>query len=204
MRRLAVALVHHPVLDKEGAVVTTAVTNLDVHDLARSARTYGASDYFVVHPIAAQRELVERIRTHWTEGSSAKRIPDRKEALTVLRVVDSLDAAIDALAGRGPGVSGRADVEVWVTAARTMGQPLSFAQARRRLEGEPAETGADAVAAGGKPVLLVFGTGWGLTQGIIDGADALLEPIRASRGEYNHLSVRAACAIALDRLLGAR
>ncbi|HTQ48077.1 MAG TPA: RNA methyltransferase, partial [Polyangiaceae bacterium] len=68
MRRLAIALLHYPVLDGQGAIVTTAVTNLDVHDLSRSARTYGCSDYFVVHPITAQRELVDRIRTHWTEG----------------------------------------------------------------------------------------------------------------------------------------
>src|SRR6516164_8187672 len=60
MRRVAIALVHYPVLDGQGALVTTAVTNLDVHDLARSARTYGCSDYFVVHPIVAQRELVGR------------------------------------------------------------------------------------------------------------------------------------------------
>ncbi len=191
MRRVAVALVHHPVLDGRGAVVTTAVTNLDVHDLARSARTYGCSDYFVVHPIAAQRELVERIREHWTDGSSGKRIPDRKEALTVLRIVDSLDAAIAELARAGGG-SGRADVEVWVTAARDVGTTLAFDAARARIEGE------------GKPVLVVFGTGWGLAPGVIEGADARLDPIRSARGEYNHLSVRAACAIALDRLLGAR
>lgn len=185
MRRVAIALVHHPVLDAQGAVVTTAVTNLDVHDLARSARSYGCTDYFVVHPIAAQRELVERIRSHWTDGSSAKRIPDRKEALTVLRIVPSLDAALDALGGR-------AEVEVWVTAARKLREGRTFADARDALQGE------------GKPVLLVFGTGWGLAPAVVDGADALLEPIRAARGDYNHLSVRAACAIALDRLLGAR
>jgi hypothetical protein len=191
MRRVAVALVHHPVLDGQGAVVTTAVTNLDVHDLARSARSYGCSDYFVVHPIAAQRELVERIRVHWTDGSSGKRIPDRKEALTVLRIVDSLEAAVQELA-RGAGGAGRTDVEVWGTAARNVGKAITFEAARSRIEGE------------GKPVLLVFGTGWGLAPDVIEGADALLEPIRAVRGEYNHLSVRAACAIALDRLLGAR
>jgi hypothetical protein len=185
VRRVAIALVHHPVLDGQGAVVTTAVTNLDVHDLARSARTYGCSDYFVVHPIAAQRELVERIREHWTEGSSGKRIPDRKEALGVLRVVDSLEQAFAALGGRE-------NLEVWVTAARRLGESLSFGEARGRIEGE------------GKAVLVVFGTGWGLAPGVIDGADALLEPIRPVRGDYNHLSVRAACAIALDRLLGAR
>ena len=57
-RRLAIALVHHPVLDAKGDTVTTAITNLDVHDLARSARTYGCSDYFIVHPITAQRDLI--------------------------------------------------------------------------------------------------------------------------------------------------
>jgi len=185
VRRCAIALVHHPVLDGQGAVVTSAVTNLDVHDLARTARTYGASDYFVVHPIAAQRDLVERIRLHWTEGSSSRRIPDRREALTVLRVVASLDGALDSLGGRG-------GVEVWVTAARELGPTLSFAEARGRLEEE------------GKPVLVVFGTAWGLARSVVDAADALLEPIRAARGEYNHLSVRSACAIAMDRLLGAR
>ena len=185
MRRLAVALVHHPVLDGQGATVTTAVTNLDVHDLARSAQTYGCSDYFVAHPIAAQRELVARILEHWTDGSSGRRIPDRREALRVLRIVPSLDAAVDALGGRER-------VEVWATAARELGPVLTFAEARARIEGE------------GKTLLLIFGTGWGLAPEVIRDADALLEPIRSTIGDYNHLSVRAACAIALDRLVGAR
>jgi hypothetical protein len=182
---VAIALAHYPVLDGQGAIVTTAVTNLDVHDLARSARTYGSSDYFVTHPIAAQRELVERIRAHWTEGSSGRRIPDRREALSVLRVVDSLDAAANALGGRS-------EVELWVTAARDVGPSISFDEARARLKSE------------GKTVLIVFGTGWGLAPSVVERADAVLEPIRAESGDYNHLSVRAACAIALDRLLGRR
>jgi hypothetical protein len=185
LRRLAVALVHYPVLDGQGAVVTTAVTNLDVHDLARSARSYGCTDYFVVHPIAAQRELVTRIRDHWTEGSSGRRIPDRREALRLLRIVDSLDAAIEVLGGRPR-------VEIWATAARELGPTLRFVDARARLEGE------------GNAVLLVFGTGWGLAPVVVAAADALLEPIRAVGEEYNHLSVRGACAIGLDRLRGER
>ncbi len=53
-------------------------------------------------------------------------------------------------------------------------------------------------------MLLVFGTGWGLADEVIQGADALLEPVRAREATgYNHLSVRAACAIILDRLFGA-
>ena len=182
---VAVALVHHPVLDAQGAVVTTAVTNLDVHDLARSARTYGCSDYFVVHPIAAQRELVERIRSHWIEGSSGRRIPDRREAMGLVRIASSLDEVLEQ---RG----GRAANRVWVTAARRLGPALTFSEARARL------TSAD------EQVLLVFGTGWGLSPEVIASADALLEPVSAARGDYNHLSVRAACAIILDRLLGAR
>jgi hypothetical protein len=185
VRRVAIALVHHPVLDRQGTIVTTAVTNLDVHDLSRSARTYGCSDYWVTHPIGAQRVLVERILAHWTDGSSGERIPDRREALRVLRVVDSLEAAVAALGGRDA-------VEVWTTAARNLGDSLSFAEARARVEGE------------GKTVLVVFGTGWGLAPSVVEAADALLEPIHAERGDYNHLSVRSACAITLDRLLGAR
>ena len=185
MRRLAIALVHRPVLDKEGLIVTTALTNLDVHDLARSARTYGCTDYFVVHPVEVQRELATRIVTHWTEGSSAKRIPDRKHALEIVRPIPTLDDAILALAGTAPAAA----VEIWVTAARVIEgrAPLSFAAARSSLEG-----------AGG-PVLLVFGTGWGLAPEIVERAHHVLPPIRGP-GPWNHLSVRAACAIALDRL----
>jgi hypothetical protein len=183
VRRVAIALAHHPVLDGQGVVVTSAVTNLDVHDLSRSARTYGCSDYFVVHPIAAQRELVTRIRDHWIDGSSGRRIPDRREAIGLLRIVASLDEAIESLGGRHA-------VEVWTTAARNVGKVVTFAEGRERLRTE------------GKAVLLVFGTGWGLAPPVIDGSDALLEPIRAPSGDYNHLSVRSACAIALDRLLG--
>jgi hypothetical protein len=186
MRRCAIALVHHPVLDGTGAIVTTAVTNLDVHDLSRSARTYGCTDCFVVHPIAAQRELVTRIRDHWMDGSGGRRIPDRREALSVLRIVESLDEVFDRLGGRP-------HVEVWATAARDLGAiPVTFDAARAQL------------SADGDPVLILFGTGWGLAPSVVEGADGLLEPILAERSGYNHLSVRAACAIALDRLLGRR
>lgn len=182
MRRLAIALVHHPILDAQNGVVTGALTNMDVHDLSRSARTYGCSDFFVVHPIAAQRELVARIVDHWTHGSSGKRIPDRKDALAVVRAVPRLE---DAEAALGDGA------ELWITAARDLGRRTSWEDARRALETE------------GPPVLLVFGTGWGLAPEITDRADVVLAPI-VGVGDWNHLSVRAACAIALDRLRAPR
>jgi hypothetical protein len=172
--------VHHPVLDKEGTVVTSAITNLDIHDLARSARTFGASDYFIVHPITAQRELVERVQQHWAEGSSGRRIPSRKDALTLVRPVPSLDDAFDKCGGR-------AAIEVWTTAAGAAEGVLSTGDARARLADD------------GKPVLLVFGTAWGLAPSVHALADARLAPITGA-GDYNHLSVRSACAIYLDRL----
>jgi hypothetical protein len=186
VRRLAIALVHWPVLDQKGSIVTSAITNLDVHDLARSARTYGCTDYFLVHPVTAQRDLVARICEHWREGSSGRRIPDRKVALALIRTATSLD---DAYAQLG----GRENVEVWVTAARSVSSaPMGAAAARARLEEE------------GKPVLLLFGTGWGLAREVIEQADKVLAPIRAKDDSgFNHLSVRAACAILLDRLRGA-
>jgi hypothetical protein len=180
MTRLAIALVHHPVLDAQGAVVTSTLTNIDVHDLSRSAKTYGCTDFFVVHPIEAQRTICARIVEHWTTGSSSKRIPDRKDALALVRIVEALDDAVAAL-GQAP--------RIWVTAAREIGRSLSWTDARRALDDDP------------RPVLLVFGTSWGLAPEVIARADAVLAPIEGGAG-WNHLSVRAACAIALDRLRG--
>ena len=49
------------------------------------------------------------------------------------------------------------------------------------------------------PFLLLFGTGYGLSSEIIENADYMLKPIVGSE-EFNHLSVRSAASIILDRL----
>ena len=185
MNRIAAALVHYPVVDRAGELITTAITNLDLHDLARTACTYGLSDLFIVHPVAAQRELAQRVRDHWVGGSGARRIPTRAPAMKLVRVTTDLEAVFGALGDRS-------QIEVYATTARAEGrEPVGYAEARKAL------------AAAERPSLLLFGTGWGLAREVLDGADVLLAPIegRSSSG-YNHLSVRAACAIALDRLLG--
>jgi hypothetical protein len=183
MRRVAAALVHFPVLDRQAAVVTAAITNIDLHDISRSALSFGLTDFFVVHPVEAQRMLAERIRSHWVDGSGGIRIPDRKPALSLLRVVSSLVEAQSAL---GP------DAELWTTSAQEIGDvQLSFSEARVEL------------ASDGPPVLLCFGTGWGLAPEVHQKAARHLEPITTPNlSGYNHLSVRAAAAISFDRLLG--
>lgn len=187
---LSIVLVHHPVLDRDGSTVTTAITNLDLHDMARSARAFGLAAMWVVHPIEAQRQLAESIRAHWVTGTGKKRIPDRAEAMEVLRIVPSLEDVYAALGGE----AGREGIEIWTTAAKAgAGAVTGYPEARTRL------------AATEKPTALLFGTGWGLARELIDTADVRLTPIRAAATTgYNHLSVRAACAISLDRLLGER
>lgn len=183
MRQVSCVLIHYPVLDKQGAIVTAAITNIDLHDIARSAHTYGCERFYVVHPVAAQRALAERIREHWVEGSGGVRIPDRKPALSGIAVVDSVDAA---LAAAGPGA------ELWTTSAKRIGASvMSMGEAR------------DALRRSGPPVVIAFGTGWGLAAEVHERASAHLAPIESVRSDgYNHLSVRAAAAILFDRLLG--
>ncbi len=186
MRRISLALLHHPVLDRKGDVVSSAITNLDLHDIARSACCYGLERYYVVHPIAAQRLLVEQVVDHWLTGSGGRRIPDRVIPMQLISVVTDLDQAL-ADFGRGDRV------EVWTTSAGEAAHPLEHGPARKR------------VSEGTSPLMLLFGTGWGLAPVVHERADLCLAPIRSLRADgHNHLSVRAAVAILLDRLFGGR
>jgi len=68
MPNLYVALTHYPVVNKNGNVIASALTNLDLHDISRAAKTYGLKSFFVVTPLEDQKELAERIISHWTDG----------------------------------------------------------------------------------------------------------------------------------------
>jgi hypothetical protein len=175
-----VALVHYPVYDKHKKVVATALTNLDLHDIARSVRSYGLHGFLIVHPVAAQRELAERIASHWL-AEGAQKNDFRRMAIERLRVVSSLEEA-----------------RAYVTEV-TGKAPLTVATAAREAETLVPFRGL----AHDGPLILVLGTGWGLTDELMAGCDCRLEPIRTST-DYNHLSVRSACAIMLDRLYGDR
>ena len=186
MSDLYLALVHHPVLDKNGQIVTTAVTNMDLHDIARSARTFGVRRFFVVTPVRALRALSERIIEHWMTGYGSTYNETRSEALALVGLEPDLDAVqvnIERETGRRPVVV--------VTSARPGGDPIGFSELRNRVE------------KGEEPYLLLLGTGWGLAPEVLENSDLRLEAITGT-GNYNHLSVRAAAAIILDRLRGAR
>ena len=183
--KVSIALVHYPVYDKNRDIVATAVTNLDIHDIARAARTFGIARYYIVTPVEEQRRLVEKIRTHWLEGWGSTYNPKRKDALELLQTEGTLEAAIADIEGR----SGRRP-KVVVTGAAGRANSVSFVQMKALFEAEPDQ-----------PFLLLLGTGWGLIEEVFDRSDYVLEPISGG-GDYNHLSVRSAASIMLDRLFG--
>ena len=181
---LAIALVHYPVYNKHREIVTSALTNLDQHDIARSSRTYGLNRFYIVTPAVEQQKLAERISGHWQQGWGAEYNPDRREALDIVRVIPTIAHAI---ADFQTGFT--TPVTTVVTGAAARDGSLTFASFRALLEKED------------HPYLLLLGTGWGLTDECFATADKILEPI-CGNGSYNHLSVRSAAAIMLDRLTG--
>jgi tRNA (guanine37-N1)-methyltransferase len=179
-----VALLHHPVYDKNRQIVTTAVTNMDIHDIARSGRTYGIKGFYVVTPVKALQKLALKIIDHWERGYGSQYNTTRKEALALVRVKDTLDDVlihVEQECGEKP--------RIIVTSARPGGERTSFAQVKDMLINTT------------HPFLILLGTGWGLTETIISQSDYVLEAIEGCT-DYNHLSVRSAAAIILDRLLG--
>ena len=177
------ALVHYPVVNKNGEIIASAVTNLDLHDISRSAKTYGVRAFFVVTPLADQKNLVEKIVAHWLSGAGGTYNPKRKEALKLIVVKNSLDEVVDHIRqdiGEAP--------KTIVTSANQNSGNISFKRFRDMLH-----TGA--------AYLLILGTGWGLSEGFIAAADYVLNPVLGNTG-YNHLAVRSAAAVVLDRLLG--
>jgi hypothetical protein len=183
---LYVALLHDTVYDKNRQTVTTSITTLDIPDIARSCRTYGVRGFYVVTPVDAMRGLARRIIAHWCEGSGSLYNPNRAEALELVRLERTLEGVeidIEAESGALPILT--------ATSAREHPGSLGYEALREEFEGSQ------------QPQLLLFGTGWGLAAEIIERAHRILEPVNGPGG-YNHLSVRAAAAIILDRLCGNR
>lgn len=170
-------------MNKNGAPVAAAVTNLDLHDIARLARTYGVRAFYVITPLEDQRKLTRRIIHHWVEGGGADYNPARREALSLVRVKQTYGEMIEEITRRENSAP-----KTVVTSARETTDGLSFARLREML-------------LQGRPYLLNFGTAWGLSEEFIAAADYRLEPIFGGTN-YNHLSVRSAASIVVDRLLG--
>lgn len=181
--KIHVALLHYPVLNKSGDTIASAVTPMDLHDISRAVRTYGVRRFFVVTPLKDQQQLVQRVRDHWIKGYGATYNPARREALETVRLTDTLESVKKEIRSLDCGTP-----RVVVTSSRKHPDSVAFETLRGMI-------------AGGIPHLLVFGTAWGLAPEVIQQADCCLRPIQG-RTSYNHLSVRSAVTVVLDRLLG--
>ncbi len=182
---LYAGLVHYPVYDKRKEVVATAVTNFDIHDIARCARTFGLGGFYVITPLESQVQLTGRIIRHWVEGAGSSYNPTRKESLSLVRVTRSIEETEQELTR----LWGK-EVKRIATGASPHPRNIGFESLRKILEEQ------------GTPFLILFGTGWGLTQEVKDSSDYVLAPIEGKG--YNHLPVRSAVAIILDRLFAER
>ncbi len=179
-----IALVHFPVVNRRGEEIVSAVTNLDIHDIARAAITYGVKGYYVVTPVEGQKRLAGELVDHWLKGAGGELNPDRRDALGLVRVAASIKEAMESIrveTGREPVVYA------------TTGREIPGAIPWRRIRGMLKEDK--------EVILLLFGTASGLAPRVIEGADGVIEPIKGT-AEYRHLSVRTAAAVVLDRLTG--
>jgi hypothetical protein len=183
--QISLALVHWPCWNQHGEVVCTNITNFDIHDIARSCRSFGIHRYFLVNKIKEQLMFVHRVLDHWRVGEGSEHNHMRKTAVEMIKTAETIEEVINQMPVKPIVVSTSAQ-------NRSEFPSITYNELKRKMWAEPQQ-----------PILIIFGTGWGLTDHVLGLCDYILEPIRgSSEDDYRHLSVRAAVAISLDRLMG--
>lgn len=163
------------------------MTNLDLHDISRASRTYGVAGYWIVHPYPPMHRYVEKVLHFWKKGFGSTYNPSRMESMEFTYLANDLGEVAQKLEAMYDGKQ-----IVWVaTSAKKLANSISYSTMRGWLE-DPADD---------RVFCLLFGTGWGLHPSVIEEMDYILAPIYGPT-DWNHLSVRAAAGIILDRLMG--
>lgn len=183
------ALMHSDVLiganDGQTVVGNSSVTSLDIHDIARSARTYGIQHYFIVTPLQDQAQIVQTLLDFWQTGVGLSYKPQRSDAVKSVSIAQTLDQAV-------------AEIE-----AKEGKRPILVATSARDVVGikNISYSDQELVWSQNRPVLLIFGTARGLSQELLMRCDYVLQPVKGF-SNYQHLSVRSAAAVVFDRWLG--
>ncbi|MCK9328590.1 MAG: RNA methyltransferase [Candidatus Cloacimonetes bacterium] len=183
MTNIYIGLVHYPVYNKAGEVITSGITNLDVHDISRSALSYNVKNYFLIHPNQRQKEIFNQILGFWKTEMAAFYNQHRVDALSVIKFAKSIDESVNLIKNQENN-----HPIIITTTAQTKENQISFYNLKELIKSSQ------------RPIYLLFGTGNGLCEEILNSSDYILSPIQA-KSKYNHLSVRSAVAIVLDRLL---
>ncbi len=181
--KVFLALLHYPIYNKDGNKITTTITNLDLHDISRAGKSYNVEKYYVVNHLKSQQALVRKMRDYWVSDYGASYNSNRHEAFMIMEIANTLDEVIEDIKKR----SGKTP-RLIATDAREFSNSITYKDLREKIFHED------------ESYLIIFGTGWGLSEEIMKRCDLILEPIYG-RGEFNHFSVRSAASIILDRLM---
>lgn len=177
-----ITVLHYPAVNKDGKWIVTSFTTLDFHDIARPARTYELGAYYIVQPLEAQQFIIKEQKKYWTEGYGRDFNPRRYEAAKIVELKSTLSEVLEDIenkTGKKP--------KLVATSAKKYPQTVSYKELKEKIEKKE------------DVFLIILGTGWGLPSEIVEQCDYILEPILGA-GDYNHLSVRNAAAIIMDRL----
>jgi len=180
-----VALIHYPVINKKRQVIGSALTTIDLHDIARASITFGVRGFYVITPYEDQAKLATQVIEHWTKGVGGKLNPFRKKALELIRVSKTLGDAVKEIEKER-----KEPVVTIATSAKKVSGSIAVEGLKEKLRSKASH-------------VLIFGTAWGLADELIDTCDYILDPIFGAF-DYNHLSVRSAASIYLDRIINGR
>lgn len=182
---LYVALIHFPVMNKKNLPIGSALTTIDLHDIARASITFGVKGFYVITPYEDQAILANQVVEHWTKGVGGKLNPYRKKALELIRVTKTIEDAVSSIEQER-----NEPVVTIATSAKEIRGSITIEALRQKLDKKASH-------------VIIFGTAWGLADELIDTCDFILDPIFGNT-DYNHLSVRSAASIYLDRIINGR
>lgn len=182
MNNIYVAIIHYPVYDINKKIIVSSIVPYDIVDMSRACRTFGVKKFFIVHPFKAQRDTVKRIINFWTKEKGSFYNEDRKEALKLVKIKRNLNDVlkeIEKIENKKP--------KIILTSARKYEENINYEFLKSLILTDP--------------IIILFGTGWGIVKEKIR-YNYILEPISGfpEDNEYNHLTVRSACSIMLDRI----
>lgn len=178
------ALMHSQVIVGSGPG-TTSVTSIDLHDIARSCATYGVKKFFVVTPLKDQQEIVKTFISFWTSDEGIEYNSSRFQAVSSLILISTLAETIEKIVE----LEGKIPLLV-ATSAKDFEHAKKISYWDQGLVWQQE-----------RPILFIFGTGKGLDEELVSCCNFLLGPINGI-SNYNHLSVRSAVGIILDRWFG--
>ena len=179
--KLYTALLHYPVYNKNGEIIVTSIVIHDIHDMARAGKTFGAKNLYIVQPFEKERAIVERVKKFW-ETTGKKYNPNRNEAIEIVKLSESFEETVADIVKK----EGEKPIIIGTSAQEKEARMISYDETRDFLKKDT-------------PVLIMFGTGWGIAGEALKKIDFFLPSIKGV-GSFNHLSVRSAFSIVLYKL----